>query len=139
MKYILPICALLLMTLPALSDLSELDLTLPELPYDYEIEIEEKRFLHLGDFNEPPTRGQLIYFWTFNTLDVWTTHRGIKHSPLIKEANPLLDDRPSLEELILQKAIVGGLLHKHSSSDYMQVLNISLTWAVWNNYDIIYN
>lgn len=134
MKYL----TILLLSFPIYS--LDLDLTIPELPYDYEpIEIEEKRFLHLGDFNEPPTRGQIIYFWTFNALDVWTTHRGIKSSPYIREANPLLDDRPTLEELIFHKAIVAGLMHKHSSSDYMQVLNISLTWAVWNNYDIIYN
>lgn len=134
MKYL----TILLLSFPIYS--LDLDLTIPELPYDYEIEpIPEERFLHLGDYQEPPTRGQIIYFWTFNALDVWTTHRGMKHSPLIKEANPLLDDRPELEELILQKAIVGGLMHKHSSSDYMRFLNISLTWAVWNNYDIIYN
>jgi hypothetical protein len=132
MKYIF----LLLLTLPALS---ELDLTLPELPYDYEIEIKEERYLNLGDYREPPTNKQLTIFWTLNVLDVWTTHRGMKHSPLIKEANPILDDRPELEELILQKAVIGGLMHKYGSSDYIQFLNISLTWAVWNNYDIIYN
>lgn len=136
MKYL----TILLLSFPIYS--LDLDLTIPELPHDYVVSpafIPEERFLHLGDYQEPPTRGQIIYFWTFNALDVWTTHRGMKHSPLTKEANPLLPDRPTLEELILQKAIVGGLLHKHSSSDYMRFLNISLTWAVWNNYDIIYN
>lgn len=142
MKYILPICALLLMTLPALSDLSELDLTIPELPYDYVVEPiveEEYRFLNFGDYQEPPTKNQLIFYWTLNVLDVWTTHRGMKHSPYITETNPLLPKRPELEELILHKAVIGGLIHKYGSSDYITAINVTLTYAVWNNYDIIYN
>jgi hypothetical protein len=134
MKYL----TILLLSFPIYS--LDLDLTIPELPYDYEIEpIPEERFLHLGDYQEPPTRNQLIYYWTLNALDVWTTHRGMKHSPYIREANPLLDDRPELEELILQKAVVGGLIHKYGSSDYITAINVTLTYAVWNNYDIIYN
>ena len=52
MKYL----TILLLSFPAYS----LDLTIPELPYDYEVEpIVEKRLLNLGDYQEPPTRGQL--------------------------------------------------------------------------------
>lgn len=127
---------LLLVSLPALS---ELDLTLPELPYDYEIEIKEERFLNLGDFNEPPTKKQLTIFWTLNVLDVWTTHRGLKHSPSIKEQNPLLDDRPELEELILQKLIVGGVIYRYGSSNYIKVMNYGLGYAVVNNYSLVYH
>ena len=133
MKYL----TILLLTFPIYS----LDLTIPELPYDYEVKpISKQSFpLNLGDYQEPPTRGQVIYYWTANALDVWTTHRGIKESPYIYEQNPLLPKRPTLEELILHKIVVGGLIHKYSSSDYMTVANVTLTYAVWNNYDIIYN
>jgi hypothetical protein len=136
MKYL----TILLLSFPIYS--LDLDLTIPELPYDYVVEPiveEDYRFLHLGDYQEPPTRGQIIYFWTFNALDVWTTHRGMKQSPYIREANPLLDDRPELEELILQKAVVGGLIHKYGSSDYITAMNVTLTYVVWNNYNIVYN
>jgi hypothetical protein len=136
MKYL----TILLLSFPIYS--LDLDLTIPELPYDYVVEPiveEDYRFLHLGDYQEPPTKNQLIFFWTLNVLDVWTTHRGMKHSPQIREANPLLDDRPELEELILQKAVVGGLIHKYGSSDYITAMNVTLTYVVWNNYNIVYN
>lgn len=134
MKYL----TILLLSFPIYS--LDLDLTIPELPYDYEpIEIEERRFLNLSDYNEPPTKGQLIYFWSANVLDVWTTHRGMKSSPYVKELNPLLPERPELEELILHKLIVGGLIHRYGSKDYISFMNMSVTYAVWNNYDIIYN
>lgn len=132
MKYL----TILLLSFPAYS----LDLTIPELPYDYEVEpIVEKRLLNLGDYQEPPTRGQLIYFWTANALDIWTTHRGLKHSPHVKELNPLLPERPELEELILQKLVVGGLIHRYGSKDYITFMNVGVTYAVINNYEIVYN
>lgn len=138
MKYL----TILLLSFPIYS--LDLDLTIPELPHDYVVSPafipeEEHFFLNLGDYQEPPTRGQIIYYWTFNALDVWTTHRGMKHSPDIRETNPLLPERPELEELILQKAIVAGLIYKYGSSDYISFMNVTLTYAVWNNYDIIYN
>ena len=52
--------------------------------------------------------------------------------------NPLLPDRPKLEELLLQKAIVGGLIHWQGSENYMRGINIGLTFAVVNNYNIVY-
>jgi|TARA_B100001094_G_C17833101_1_gene624218 hypothetical protein len=137
MKYWIPLLAFILFTVPSWG----LDLTLPEPeePYDYEeIEIPEVYIFNFGDYNEPPTRTQLTIFWTLNALDVWTTHRALKDCPNCREMNPLLPDRPKLEDLLLQKAIVGGIIHWQSSSDYMTGINIGLTYAVVNNYKIVY-
>lgn len=135
MKYYLPLLAFILFTVPSWG----LDLTLPEEPYDYEsIEVPRTYVFNFGDYQEPPTFNQKTIFWTLNALDVWTTHRALKDCPNCREMNPLLPDRPRLEELLLQKAIVGGLIHWQGSENYMRGINIGLTFAVVNNYNIVY-
>jgi len=111
---------------------AELDLTLPEQPAAYIPP--EPKLLNLGDYNEPPTKAQLITFWTLNVLDIYTTHEGMKRCLSCKETNPLLPNRPELEELILQKAIVGTFMARNSSENYITVMNVGLTYAVINNY-----
>ena len=111
---------------------AELDLTLPEQPAVY---IPPKpKLLNLGDYNEPPTKAQLITFWTLNVLDVYTTHKGLKRCSTCRETNPLLPAKPELKELILQKSIVGTFMARNSSENYITVMNVGLTYAVINNY-----
>ena len=63
MKYI--ILLLLSLNLKA-----ELDLTIPK---QSAVHIPEKEFFfNWGDYNEPPTKAQIITFWTLNVLDVYT-------------------------------------------------------------------
>ena len=131
MKYLL----LLLTSLSLQASLDELDLRLPEQPIVY-IPPEKEFYLHLGDYNEPPTRGQMIMFWTLNALDVYTTYEGLKQ-PGVVEGNPLLGDKPHLDNLLIQKAIIGGFIAKNGSSNYITLSNTVVTLAVINNYSII--
>jgi len=124
----------LFLLLLSLSLKSELDLTIPEQPAAY-IPPEKEFFFNVGDYNEPPTKNQMIVFWTLNVLDVYTTHEGMRKCSTCEEQNPLLSKRPSLEDMLLQKAIVGRIFSKHSSKRYMTALNVSLTYAVINNYE----
>ena len=78
----------------------------------------------------------MIFFWTINALDVYSTYEGLKQ-PGIVEANPLLGEKPHLDNLLLQKAIVGGLIAKNGSSNYITLTNTITTLAVINNYNII--
>ena len=39
--------------------------------------------------------------------------------------------------MLLQKAIVAGFLSKHSSKRYIRGLNVTLTYAVINNYELM--
>ena len=120
----------LLLMLLSLGLKSELDLTLPEQPAAY---IPPKpKLLNLGDYNEPPTKTQLVVFWTLNALDVYTTHKSLKICNNCKEINPFLPNRPELEELILQKAIIGTFMARNGSKNYMSVVNVSLGLAVIN-------
>ena len=131
MKYLL----LLLTSLSLQASLYELDLTLPEQPAAY-IPPEKEFFLNLGDYKEPPTKNQMIVFWTLNALDVYTTYEGLKQ-PSITEKNPLLGDKPHLDNLLIQKAIIGGFIAKNGSKNFITAMNISLTFVVINNYRII--
>ena len=115
---------------------SELDLTIPEQPAAY-IPPEKEFFLNLGDYKEPPTKNQMVVFWTLNALDVYTTHEGLRKCRYCTEQNPLLPKRPELEELLLQKAIVAGLISKHSSKNVITSMNVILTYAVINNYEVM--
>jgi hypothetical protein len=113
---------------------SELDLTIPEQPAVY---VPPKEFIiNLGDYNEPPTRNQIIVFWTLNALDVYTTYEGLK-KPNIVEANPLLGNKPHLDNLLIQKAIVAGFISQNSSENAITVINVVLGLTVINNYNVI--
>ena len=126
----------LFLLLLSLSLKAELDLTIPEQPAAY-IPSEKEFYLNLGDYNEPPTKAQIVTFWTVNALDVYTTYKVLKKCNTCTEQNPLLPKRPKLEELLLQKAIVAGLISQKSSKRYIRFLNISLTLVVIHNYEIM--
>ena len=122
----------LLLMLLSLDLNAKLDLTIPEQPA---VDIPNKEFiLKWGDYNEPPTKNQIIFFWTLNALDVYTSYEGLKN-PSIYEANPLLGKDPSLEKLILYKAVIGGVLSKHGSKKYIRSVNVILTFTIINNYE----
>ena len=124
----------LLLVLLSLDLNAELDLTIPEQPAVY---VPPKEFIiNLGDYNEPPTRNQIIVFWTLNALDVYTTYEGLK-KPNIVEANPLLGNKPHLDNLLIQKAIVAGFISQNSSENAITVINVVLGLTVINNYNVI--
>jgi len=77
----------------------------------------------------------MILYWTLNALDVYTTYEGLKQ-PGVKEANILLGDKPHLDNLLIQKAIIGGFIAKNGSSNYITLSNTVVTLAIINNYYI---
>ena len=113
---------------------ADLDLSIPEQPAVYIPP--ETFFLNLGDYNESPTKAQKITFLTLNVLDLYTTHQALK-KPYVYETNPLLGKNPSLGDLIIHKAVVGGLIYNYSSENFIRLMNIGLTHAVINNYKIM--
>ena len=124
----------LLLMLLSLNLKAELDLTIPEQPAVY---VPPKEFIfNLGDYNEPPTRNQIIFFWTINALDVYTTYEGLK-KPNVYEKNSLLGDKPHLDNLLIHKAIVAGFISQNSNKNYITAMNVGLTFVVINNYKII--
>ena len=102
----------------------------PEPNWEYHVSEEPIKV-----FNNP-TNNQLWLFWTLNALDVYTTDRAIRKCPDCRELNPLLPSRPRLEELILFKAVFGGVVHYYGNRKSLTVLNTILGGVVIHNYQI---
>ena len=83
-----------------------------DLPWDFEqIEADGKLLqaakqpsLNLEYEEVIATEGQFYIFWTLQVLDVYTTYRGLKYS-CVKEANPLLGERPGVPRLVTHKTL----------------------------------
>ena len=95
---------------------AELDLTLPPIPDKEVIELEKK-------FRD-----------NFNFID--NTYEGLKN-PNITEGNPLHSNKPSLEELVVQKIILAGLLGENLSTYSYTFMNTALSVAIVRNIYII--
>ena len=122
----------LLLLLLSLGLNAELDLTIPEQPA---VHIPpQKKFLQFVEIKEPPTKAQLVTFWTLNVLDVYTSHQGLKKEN-VYEANRLYSKKPKLEELIIGKLIIGTILHNNFEKNELRIANVLLTYAVINNYE----
>jgi hypothetical protein len=111
---------------------AELDLTIPKQPAVYIPP--EPKLLNLWDYNEPPTKAQLITFWTLNVLDVYTTYKSMKRCSTCIELNIMLPNRPELEELVLHKAIVATYMSRNGSKNFLTALNVSLSLTIINNH-----
>ena len=131
MKYLF----LILVSLNIQAGLEDLNLKIPEQPTVY-VPPKKEFYLNLGDYNEPPTREQMIIFWTLNALDVYTTYEGLKQSN-IQEGNPLLGKKPHLDNLLIQKAIIGGFISQNSSKNYITFANTIVGIVVIHNYSLI--
>ena len=122
----------LLLLLLSLGLNAELDLTIPEQPAAHIPP--QKKFLQFVEIKEPPTKAQLVTFWTLNVLDVYTSHQGLKKEN-VYEANRLYSKKPKLEELIIGKLIIGTILHNNFEKNELRIANVFLTYAVINNYE----
>ena len=73
-----------------------------------------------------------------NTLDIWTTYRGVK-SGKARETNPLLPEVPKLGELVIFKVVWGDIILTTFSEEEMDLANGIVTIAVINNLNVLHN
>jgi len=118
-----------LITIPVYA---QLDLSLPELSQEDVFDVPERKFLQFVEINEPPSRAQIITYWTLNALDVYTTYEGLKN-PNIKEGNFLLNSRPSNSALITHKMIVAPLVEQNMNYYQLEFVNLMLEVAILRN------
>ena len=85
-------------------------------------------------FIEQPTNADRIAFWTLQGLDVYTTYRGVKYN-CIKEGNPLLDDTPSIADMVMLKYVTVGRYPPKTLEQY-RLHNSFGTIVVYNNYSL---
>ena len=65
---------------------------------------EESRIFKDLDWNEGTREYQWFLFYTLQAADVYSTHRGLKYD-CIKEANPLLGERPTVLHMVTHKTV----------------------------------
>ena len=73
-----------------------------------------------------------------------TTVYALENRDSLYEGNFLLDDRPEIEELLLQKVVVSYVFHQYGlfsgeevTDDWLHLLNILVTGATIHNYVLI--
>ena len=100
---------------------------------------EENRIFKNLDFYTPPSRAQYITFWTLQTLDVYTTYRGLKYD-CVREGNPLLGDRPGIGHMVTHKTVFlypfYTLPKDLVDRETMQWVNGFGTVVIINNYEV---
>ena len=80
------------------------------------------------------------YFVAMNVLDIASTMYALENRDILYETNPLLPERPELEELIIQKTLsiyllkYLGVFSEHPADQwYINSANVLLTGVVLNN------
>ena len=121
----------------------EVDLTLPETPFDFEQmerdsklikDWEEREYYRI--FNNPdplPTQRQIRYSWIVHTLDMATTIYALEHRENIREGNPILGESPNNIEIIGLKLLILPIVHQNSSEHAMVYFNTITTAVVVHN------
>ena len=101
---------------------------------------EEDRIFKDLQWKDESTRGQWYLFWTIHALDVYSTYRGLKYD-CVKEANPLLGERPGLAQMVTHKTIFlhpfwvlqnEGVFTKQELELYNSVGSV----VIYNNYRV---
>ena len=79
-------------------------------------------------------------FYLIQTLDVYSTYRGLKY-PCVYEANPVLSESPSVAELVLFKVILirllKGLYDDETWEVFQKTSNYATGLAVLNNFQVM--
>ena len=136
--------AVLYFTNPLHAD--ELDLTLPETPFDFEQmnkdsklikDWEERNQLNFFNVHPKPTKEQIRLSWLVNSLDLATTIYALETMDNVREGNFILGEQPEVPEVIALKLIVLPLVHQNSNTHQMVWFNTVVTAAVVNNLYVI--
>ena len=95
----------------------------PYKKYNFEFEFKE------------PTRDFEVFI-LLNVVDAYTTYRGLQKKG-VREANPLLGNRPTVARLALQKTIGTYYVHRYVEESELKILNKILLSIVMLNLDTL--
>lgn len=121
---------------------ASLDLTLPEIPFNYEQmeqdsvriqEAENKRFRIFKIKNEP-TKQTLRTFYILNFIDMSTSYYMTSNHPHIKEANFLLPEKPTAAEFIIHKSVLSPIIAANLEEGQMILTNWLLAGVILRNF-----
>jgi hypothetical protein len=102
-------------------------------------EEENKIFKDLVWYEEA-SPGQWYAFYTLQTLDVYSTYRGLKYD-CVEEANPLLGERPGVLRMVTHKTVFLSPLRmlQHEgvwTKQDLNWVNTAGTIVLYNNYKV---
>lgn len=101
---------------------------------------EENRIFKNLRWHQEATTGQYVTFWTLQTLDIYSTYRGLKYD-CVREINPILGSDPSIAQMVTHKTIFlnpfymlpgEGVITEYD----MEWINLMMTTVVYNNYRV---
>jgi hypothetical protein len=98
--------------------------------------------LDLPKLKQPASALSWATFYGLQVLDVYTTDRALQYN-CIQEINPLLGDRPSVQDMVALKTILFGPalwnLNKNSiiTDDDLVRTNYIMTVVVINNFEVL--
>jgi len=106
------------------------------------LQLKEKQnrlqFIH----TEPITNYQVATLIALQTLDVYTTYRGLKYD-CVREINPLMGESPSVGKMLFTKAAIltPALQYDYNngslSPKIMNDMNFLMSIVVANNYHVL--
>ena len=119
----------------------ELDLTLPETPFDY-VQMEEDSMLiqdainnRLRFFNikNEPSKRTLRTFYILNAIDMSTSYYMTRSHPILKESNFLLPEKPTAAEFLIHKSVTAPLAAANLEEGQMVIVNWALGFVILHN------
>ena len=122
---------------------ASLDLTLPEIPFNYEQmeqdskriqEAEKNKRLRFVKINNEPSKETLRTFYILNFIDMSTSYHMTSNHPHIKEANFLLPEKPSAAEFLLHKSVLTPLAAANLEEGQMVLVNWILAGVILRNF-----
>ena len=101
---------------------------------------EENRIFKDIEWAEESTDIQWYLFYTLQAADVYSTYRGLKYD-CVREANPLLGERPGVARMVTHKTIflspLWMLQHEGIwTKQDLQWVNTAGTLVLYNNYRV---
>ena len=125
----------------------ELDLTLPETPFNYE-QIEQDSLLIQDAINKrlrfvpiknEPSKKTLMTFYLLNAIDMTTSYHMTRQHPTIKESNFLLPEKPSAAEFIIHKSVTTPIAAANFGETEMVIANWILAAVIIRNFYLYEN
>ena len=94
----------------------------------------EEKYLEIT-LTEPPTLGDKTLFWVTQSLDIYSTYRGLQYD-CVEESNLFLSDRPEVEDMVALKSSIFLLVPPRTAQDY-KYINLITSVAAINNFVVL--
>jgi hypothetical protein len=125
----------------------EVDLTLPETPFDFEqmerdsLLIQEaiNKRLRFVVVKDEPSKRTLMTFYLLNSVDMVTSYHMTTKHPTLKEANFLLPKKPTAAQFLVHKSVTVPIAAANFNEHQMVIANWILAAVIIHNFYLYEN